>query len=176
MKYTRKNQQEITTVPSPPRIPPKRSLERENSIEHKTPGMSSHDGFIHTTLCRLPLDCLSMEDVDLDPIHRLCREATATYCGHRMLINKFRFLETTGAGGESNPCVEPLFEAIIDAPTRVEIARDKGAIEEINDLHTSKRIFDTDASIFERNSTIGALPSVDFRGSVDDLFSESKLN
>ena len=134
--------------------------------------MSSRDGFIHTTLARLPLNCLSMNDVDLEPIHRLCREATATYCGHRMVIKNFRFLETTGAGGESNPCFEPLFDETIDAPTPVEVTRDKSTIDEINDLHTSKKIFDQEASLFERNSTIGALPSMDFRGTIDGLFGE----
>lgn len=59
-------------------------LKRSNTIELKSPGLGAHDGFIHTTLARLPIDCLSMSDVELEPIHRLCREATATYCGHRV--------------------------------------------------------------------------------------------
>jgi hypothetical protein len=78
--------------------PAVRKLERQNTIEWKTPGLGDQDGFIHTTLARLPIDCLSMTDTELEPIHRLCREATATFCGHRMVVSKFRFLETTGEG------------------------------------------------------------------------------
>jgi len=59
-------------------------LERQHTIKGKTPGMGvSADGFIHTTLCRLPLDCLSSQDIELDVVHRLCREASATLNGHR---------------------------------------------------------------------------------------------
>lgn len=75
-------------------------LRRQNTIESKTPGLGDRDGFIHTTLCRLPVDCLSTEEVHLDQVHRLCREATATLCGHRMVVSNYRFLETTGCGGE----------------------------------------------------------------------------
>lgn len=134
---------------------------RENSIELKTPGMGNHDGFIHTTLARLPVKCLSMDDVELGPIHRLCREATATYCGHRMIVSKFRFLETTGAGGESNPCVEPIFDETVEAPIRVEIS-ENGGIYENHDLHTAKNVY--------RNSTIGAVPTADIRGTTEGLF------
>mmetsp|Transcript_2166 Transcript_2166/g.3998 ORF Transcript_2166/g.3998 Transcript_2166/m.3998 type:complete len:569 (+) Transcript_2166:2728-4434(+) len=102
-------------VPKPSLI---KKSDRRHTIELKTPGLGSGDGFIHTTLCRLPLDCLSTDDVELEPVHRLCREATATYAGHRMLVHKFRFLETTGEGGDSNPCVGPLFDETIEAPTR----------------------------------------------------------
>lgn len=96
-------------------------LERQPSIEFRTPGMGDGDGFIHTTLCRLPLDCLSSQDVELEPIHRLCREATAMYAGHRMIVHRFRFLETIGKGGDSNPCVDPIFDEYMDAPTRVTV-------------------------------------------------------
>jgi hypothetical protein len=82
-------------------------LKRQNSIEEKTPGFGQGDGFIHTTLCRLPLDCLSTKDVSLDKVHRLCREASATLSGHRMVISKFRFIETVGRGGEVRICVWP---------------------------------------------------------------------
>ena len=79
-------------------------FDRQHTIKKKTPGTapllgmasSSADGFIHTTLCRLPLDCLSSHDVELDMVHRLCREASATLNGHRMLIDQYRFLETMG--------------------------------------------------------------------------------
>jgi hypothetical protein len=148
------------TLLFPTRLP---KNERANTIELKTPGIGSQDGFIHTTLARLPLDCLSMTDIELDPIHRLCREATATYCGHRMVVSKFRFLETTGAGGESNPCVAPLFDETIDAPVRVEVSMD-GEIIENRDLHAAKNV--------ERSATIGALPRARERGSMDCLFDE----
>ena len=59
-------------------------LQRQHTITQRTPGMGvTADGFIHTTLCRLPLDCLSSQDIELDKIHRLCREASATLNGHR---------------------------------------------------------------------------------------------
>jgi hypothetical protein len=135
----------VVTPPPPP--PPQRGkLERSNTIEIKTPGLGDHDGFIHTTLARLPLDCLSMTDVELAPIHRLCRETTATYCGHRMVIDRYRFLETTGAGGESNPCPEPLFDETVEAPTRVFM---DGVRTTEMDLHVSKNV--------ESSSTIGAI-------------------
>ena len=63
---------------TPPIPPPAVPSSRQNTIELKTPGLGQHDGFIHTTLARLPLDCLSMSDVELAPIHRLCREATVS--------------------------------------------------------------------------------------------------
>jgi hypothetical protein len=82
-------------------------LKRQNTIEEKTPGVGQGDGFIHTTLCRLPLECLSQSDVKLDKVHRLCREATEFYSGHRMVISKFRFIETVGRGGEVRRTVVP---------------------------------------------------------------------
>jgi hypothetical protein len=85
-------------IPAMPSRPGK--LKRQNTIESKTPGLGDRDGFIHTTLCRLPVDCFSTHEVHLDDMHRLCREATATLCGHRMVVSNYRFLETTGCGGE----------------------------------------------------------------------------
>eukprot|EP00579_Thalassiosira_antarctica_P028207 CAMPEP_0202021182 /NCGR_PEP_ID=MMETSP0905-20130828/46319_1 /ASSEMBLY_ACC=CAM_ASM_000554 /TAXON_ID=420261 /ORGANISM="Thalassiosira antarctica, Strain CCMP982" /LENGTH=470 /DNA_ID=CAMNT_0048582983 /DNA_START=230 /DNA_END=1642 /DNA_ORIENTATION=+ len=94
-------------------------LERQHTIKRRTPGMGvTADGFIHTTLCRLPLECLSSHDIELEEIHRLCREASATLNGHRMVISNYRFLETMGEGGESNPCYKPLYDETIDAPLR----------------------------------------------------------
>lgn len=127
---------------APPIMAQGEPIERNNTVELKTPGLGGKDGFIHTTLARLPLECLSSSDVELDPIHRLCREATATYCGHRMVVSKYRFLETIGAGGTSNPCVDPLFDATIDTATRIEptdngsIGRNIGA-SAIQDVGTS---------------------------------------
>ncbi|CAJ1932059.1 unnamed protein product [Cylindrotheca closterium] len=152
---------ESMTNEATPVTPSRGNLVRANSIELKTPGLGSGDGFIHTTLARLPLDCLSMQDVDLDPIHRLCREATATYCGHRMVVKEFRFLETTGAGGESNPCIAPITDATIEAPVRVQMT--ETGIVENHDLHTAKKV--------DTNATIGAVGG--FHGktlSMDGLF------
>jgi len=126
-----------------------RKLKRQTSVETKTPGMGNYDGFIHTTLARLPLDCLSNEDVSLEPIHRRCREATATYAGHRMVISKYRFLETTGAGGESNPCVEPIFDETIIAPIKVETC-ERGNISEMHFVDSN----------LERSVTIGHVGSL----------------
>ena len=122
--------------------------------------ISDHDGFIHTTLARLPLTCLSTHDVELAPIHRLCREATATYCGHRLVVNKFRFLETVGAGGESNPCVDPTFDETIAAPPRFEVNGTTGGVHENTGF--TRRV--------ERHVTIGALPTPVDRQTMDDLF------
>lgn len=109
-------------------------LERQHTIKQRTPGMGvTADGFIHTTLCRLPLECLSSNDIELDQIHRLCREASATFNGHRMVIGKFRFLETMGEGGESNPCFKPLYDETIDAPSRHTVGID-GSVAKQNAL------------------------------------------
>jgi hypothetical protein len=122
-------------------------FERSDSIEIKTPGLGeSQDGFIHTTLARLPLDCLSMTDTELAPIHRLCREASATYCGHRMVISSFRVIETIGAGGESNPCVNPIFDETIHAPVRVEVVASSGMMEQA-DLHATRKEVDQHATV-----------------------------
>ena len=122
---------------------------------------SDHDGFIHTTLARLPLNCLSTNDVELAPIHRLCREATATYCGHRLVVNKFRFVETVGAGGESNPCIKPTFDETIAAPPRFEVDLTTGGVSE-NTAFTRN---------VERHVTIGAPPvPFDRQTNMDDLF------
>jgi hypothetical protein len=77
----------------------------------------------HTTLCRLPLDCLASHDVELEPLHRLCRETTATYAGHRMLVHKCQIFETTGKGGDSNPCTEPLFDETMVVSTKIAVDR-----------------------------------------------------
>jgi hypothetical protein len=145
------------TKVAPPLRRPK--LVRSNTIELKTPGLGEHDGFIHTTLARLPLDCLSMTDVELGPIHRLCREATATFCGHRMVVDRYRFLETIGAGGESDPCVDPIFDETIMAPTRVFM--NGGQASEV-DLHVSKKV--------ESSATIGAIQKMEQRPRADSLF------
>ena len=111
-------------------------LERQHTIKQRTPGMGvTADGFIHTTLCRLPLECLSSYDIELDVIHRLCREMSATLNGHRMVIGQYRFLETMGEGGESNPCYKPLYDETIDAPLRHKVAID-GTIKEKKTLRT----------------------------------------
>ncbi|CAB9505174.1 expressed unknown protein [Seminavis robusta] len=145
-----------TTIEEAPSTKPK----RRNTIELKTPGLGDRDGFIHTTLARLPISCLAMSDFELEPVHRLAREATATYCGHRMVVDKFRFVETTGEGGESNPCVAPIFDETVEAPRRI-VAM--GNVQEIMDLHAPK--------IVDRNATIGNLPpSHASKPSMDGLF------
>jgi hypothetical protein len=154
-------------APSPP--PPRRPFERSDSIEMNTPGLGeSQDGFIHTTLARLPLDCLSMTDTELAPIHRLCREASATYCGHRMVISSFRVIETIGAGGESNPCVNPIFDETIHAPVRVQVVSSVMIMEHA-DLHATRKEV-------EQHATVGGMRhrTVLSRGDVNlaELFAE----
>lgn len=127
----------------------KPQLKRQSSVETKTPGMGNYDGFIHITLARLPLDCLSTKDVSLEPIHRLCREATATYAGHRMVISKYRFLETIGAGGESNPCIRPIFDETILAPIQVQ-ACERGNLSEKHFVTS-----DLNKNGLNKSSTIG---------------------
>ncbi|KAK1732265.1 hypothetical protein QTG54_017040 [Skeletonema marinoi] len=125
----------------------------QNTIMQRTPGMGkpgSADGFIHTTLCRLPLDCLSSKDIELDELHRLCREVSATLNGHRMVVDKYRFIETMGEGGESNPCYKPIYDEIIEAPARHEVHID-GTVESRN-----AQVSD----VLERHNTIG--PSGNF--------------
>jgi hypothetical protein len=101
-----------STVPSTPDR--RGGLVREHSIEKMTPGLGSGDGFIHTTLCRLPLDCLSQHDVSLNDVHRLCREMSEAMCGHRMVVSKFRFLETTGEGGQvSRTSMVPPYHVVV---------------------------------------------------------------
>ena len=156
--------------------------ERAPTIESKTPGLGQGDGFIHTTLCRLPaLNCLSMDEVELEPIHRLCREATATYAGHRMIISKFRFLETTGKGGESNPCVAPIFDETMDAPQRVVVDAVSGQVNVLASHHLSNTVHpsiaggrnsDVSDETTNRHATIGALPDISEGGvgGVEGLF------
>lgn len=90
----------LNTPPRNGHVAARPVLKRQHSIEEKTPGFGQGDGFIHTTLCRLPLECLSQSDVSLDKVHRLCREASAFLSGHRMVVSKFKFIETVGRGGE----------------------------------------------------------------------------
>lgn len=112
---------------------------RRHTIMQKTPGAGvTADGFIHTTLCQLPLECLSSKDIELDEIHRLCREASATLSGHRMVIDKYRFIESSGEGGESNPCYKPLYDETIDAPLRHRVSID-GAVTERMGLQSRAR-------------------------------------
>jgi hypothetical protein len=141
-------------------------LKRQNTIEEKTPGVGQGDGFIHTTLCRLPLECLSQSDVKLDKVHRLCREATEFYSGHRMVISKFRFIETVGRGGESNPCMGPIYDETIEAPSRVKANR-AGGFKEVENLHVQV--------VNSSSLTIGAVQNAIERPSVVGLFDNSEL-
>lgn len=121
----KRSDDEANGNPKKPKI-----VERQHTIKGKTPGMGvSADGFIHTTLCRLPLECLSSQDIELDKVHRLCREASATLNGHRMEIRSYRFLETKGEGGESNPCYKPLYDETINAPLQHTVGIDGNITE-----------------------------------------------
>ena len=130
-------------------------LERQHTIKQRTPGMGvTADGFIHTTLCRLPLECLSSQDIELDEVHRLCREASATLNGHRMVIDRYRFLETMGEGGDSNPCYKPLFDETIHAPVKHKVEID-GSVRERKNLQSAN-------DVAEHHLTIG--PARNFLG------------
>ena len=169
----------VTKSHSMPAIPkPKPIEERVPTIELKTPGLGQGDGFIHTTLCRLPtLNCLSMSDVELEPIHRLCREATATYAGHRMVVSKFRFLETTGQGGESNPCIGPIFDETMEAPSRV-VVDATGQVNVLAPHETYNLPNIPNPGLYEesRHATIGALPDFNTTGGVDGLFDKPNIS
>ena len=159
-RFFQSNNEQSATLPEA--TPPRESMSRrENSIELKTPGIGGKDGFIHTTLARLPLECFSMSDVELAPIHRMCREATASYCGHRLVISKFRFLETVGAGGTSNPCVNPIFDETVAAPPRMAVQENGGGA--VYQVMFSKQTG-------ERNATIGAVRGTEDRTTVQELF------
>ncbi len=157
--------------PPPPPLPKPQAIVRTHTIESKTPGLGSGDGFIHTTLCRLPLECFSMNDVELEPIHRLCREATATYSGHRMLVHKFRFVETTGEGGDSNPCKNPRFDTTLEAPLKVtsqtidDIANTDGALFSSSNGNAATNSHRRTTSNLEQNAyTTGRVPDLTLLG------------
>jgi len=150
--------------------PPAKIKERLHTIELKTPGLHSNDGFIHTTLCRLPLHCLSSHDVNLEHVHRLCREATATYCGHRMNINKFRFLETTGEGGESNPCYKPIFDDTVYAPLKY--GNTSGSVDNTGSMNSNNNM--SNVNLDQSANTIGVAMETS-RASVFDLFDKEKI-
>ena len=163
-----------TNTNPPPPIPPPGKPVRTHTIESKTPGLGSGDGFIHTTLCRLPLDCFSTQDVELEPIHRLCREATATYSGHRMFVHKFRFVETTGEGGDSNPCKNPRFDVQIEAPLKVVPRKTTSDGSVIGDGMVSSSGHNSSgvglSSAFERNAlTTGRAPDLLLHGRREGL-------
>jgi len=156
----------------PPPVPPKGKVKRRHTIEMKTPGIGSGDGFIHTSLCRLPLDCFSMTDIELEPIHRLCREATATYGGHRMLVHKFRFLETTGESGDSNPCAKPLFDETMTAPIKVVPQggqRTEGVTNADRNAYTTGRVRNNRRTMADTNG-MEAAPASDARKTMEELF------
>ena len=80
-----------------------------------------------------------------------------------MVVDRYRFLETVGAGGESDPCVSPFFDETILAPTRVLM---NGGQASGMDLHTSKKV--------EFSATIGAVQQMEQRPRADSLFGEEK--
>lgn len=119
--------------------------------------------------------------------------------GHRLVVSKFRFLETTGIGGlvcawkrvldccccflpilcvahpwtvlfhyfsfclQSNPCVEPIYDEIIEAPSRFKVKRN-GRVNEIANLHVLPQ--DNTGS----NRTIGAIRNRVSPGLLEGLF------
>lgn len=76
-------------------------------------------------------------------------------------MSKYRFIDTIGAGGISNPCVNPIFDETVTAPPRIEL-ENNGNISE--------------AALFtknvDRHATIGAPPQADDRPDDWDLFGE----
>ena len=82
-----------------------------------------------------------------------------------MVVSKFRFLETTGIGGESNPCIEPIFDQTLEAPTRL-VVHDSGHITATDNLHLPS------PAPKDRNATIGALPDNTTRNTMIGLFEE----
>lgn len=55
-----------------------------------------------------------------------------------MVIDKYRFIESSGEGGESNPCYKPLYDETIDAPVRHKVSID-GAVTEKTGLQSRAR-------------------------------------
>ena len=62
--------------------------------------------------------------------------------GRRMLIDHVRFLHTTGLGGGSNPCVEPLFDEVIRLPER-KAGRTVGPVRDVERIGV-RDLFDRD--------------------------------
>ena len=67
-----------------------------------------------------------------------------------MVIEKYRFIETMGEGGESNPCFNPLYDETIDAPLQHRVKID-GSVEERKSL----RAHTADDKHDQRRGTIG---------------------
>ena len=117
------------------------TLKRHNTIEEKTPGMGEGDGFIHTTLARLPKSMSRYNVYNRDVVKGLCDEATKMLSGRRILINHIRFLHTTGLGGGSNPCVQPLFDETIPLPEK-KAGRTVGPVRDVERIGVKGILFD----------------------------------
>eukprot|EP00520_Triparma_pacifica_P020318 CAMPEP_0118641350 /NCGR_PEP_ID=MMETSP0785-20121206/5234_1 /TAXON_ID=91992 /ORGANISM="Bolidomonas pacifica, Strain CCMP 1866" /LENGTH=102 /DNA_ID=CAMNT_0006532787 /DNA_START=366 /DNA_END=674 /DNA_ORIENTATION=- len=61
---------------------------------------------------------MSSADVPLDDVLLSIEESNALCNGHRMEISKLRFLHSEGRGGNSNPMYKPLYDEIIECPSR----------------------------------------------------------
>lgn len=68
-----------------------------------------------------------------------------------MVIGKYRFIETMGEGGESNPCFNPLYDETIDAPLQHRVKID-GSVEERKSLRAHTADYDKHE---QRRGTIG---------------------
>jgi hypothetical protein len=76
-----------------------------------------------------------------------------------MVIDKYRFLETMGEGGESNPCYKPLYDETINAPVRHKVEID-GSVKEKNSLRTTSVFADYHSSIGPAHNFLGRLDEV----------------
>ena len=87
-----------------------------------------------------------------------------------MLIHKYRFLETTAKGGDSNPCTAPLYDEVIVAPTKVMVDTSGNVRSVLPSLVSRDNLaagngLAGSAIAEERNaSTIGAINPVDTGG------------
>ena len=81
-----------------------------------------------------------------------------------MVIDKYRFLETMGEGGESNPCYKPLFDETIYAPIKHKVEID-GSVKEKTSLKSANEIA-------QQHLTIG--PASNFSGQLEEVPDEDE--
>lgn len=72
----------------------------------------------------------------------------------RMLIGRFRFLETMGEGGESNPCYKPIYDEYIEAPKQHTVEID-GTVKERKTTKARKVSHNASLTIGPTNNFLG---------------------
>jgi len=134
---------------------------RTNTIAQRSP----QGGFIHTSLARLARApsteqqapfWLNRDNLDLTKVYSKCSEWSIKLSGHRMIVDKFWFLETDGAGGDADPVEQPRFMETINMqhapqhalPTQARLPEEQG--------HTPMRVMEAqlDADLMAVNTSM----------------------